>query len=83
MSLKAAIRALRRLGARAVHADQLHFQSGGIAAASAPLPAAPPQSGASPLVGMIDGGVAGGSVVQRGFARAPRARAITARRWRR
>lgn len=66
LSLGAAIRTLRRLGAREISADQLHFQNGDVAPASAgtlqPWPAA------GPTVGMIDGGVAGGGILQRGFA---------------
>lgn len=67
--LKASIRELARLGARDASADQLHFESGTAG------PAAPPDtSGAGTRVGIVDGGVAGGVVAQRGFAAgAPRA----------
>ncbi|KTT70966.1 S8 family serine peptidase [Sphingomonas endophytica] len=65
-SLKAAIAELRKLGA-AVSADQLHAPSG-----RAPAMAAP-SGGIGPIVGVIDGGVAG-AALSRGFASgAPRA----------
>lgn len=66
VSLKAAIRALRKLGARDVDADQLHFQSGTV-----PTNAARPivqAQGGGPFIGMIDGGVGGGGMIQKGFA---------------
>lgn len=73
LSLKSAIRALRRLGAREVSADQLHFVSGAVAQAPA-ADGAWPAAGTGPTIGMIDGGVAGGAAAQRGFASgAPRA----------
>jgi len=73
LSLKAAIRALRRLGAREVDADQLHFQSGAMTGAGAAEPFAFAQGG-GPFIGMIDGGVGGVGMIQRGFAAgAPRA----------
>jgi subtilisin family serine protease len=61
-SLKAAIRELGKLGAKEVSADQLHFESGAAGSAAAPDP------DGGPRIGMIDGGVAGGEVPQRGFA---------------
>ncbi len=72
LPLAAAIRILRNLGAHEVAADQLHFESGvslgGTGASVAPKPQNVP-----PLIGMIDGGIAGGAI-QRGFATgAPRA----------
>jgi hypothetical protein len=73
MSLRTAIRTLRRLGAAEVAADQLHFQNGSIGPAG---PGVAPlfQRGSGPLVGVIDGGVAGTGILQRGFATgAPRA----------
>jgi len=66
-SLKGALRELRKLGGQ-VSADQIHFQSGAV---PAPPGAAP--KGDGPVVGMIDGGVAG-DAPSRGFASgAPRA----------
>lgn len=71
LSLGRAIRALRRLGAHNVTADQLHFQSGTLIDAAPAF--APAAAGDGPLVGMIDSGVAG-NIPQRGFAAgAPRA----------
>lgn len=67
ISLKTAIRTLRKLGASDVDADQLHFQNGAVAAAGAPLPFAFAQ-GDGPFIGMIDGGVGGGGMIQKGFA---------------
>ncbi|MCW3834452.1 S8 family serine peptidase [Sphingomonas canadensis] len=73
VSLRAAIRTLRKLGARDVLADQLYFQGGQSGLAMVPLPMAFPAA-ASATVGMIDGGVLGNGVEQRGFAAgAPRA----------
>jgi hypothetical protein len=69
LSLRAAIKTLRRLGAREVLADQIHFQSGTLAEVAAPAPFLLPVQGTGPTVGMIDGGVAGGWLIQRGFAR--------------
>lgn len=67
MSLKAAIRLLRSLDAD-VSADQLYAASGRAAGRSAA-----PAVGGGPRVGMIDGGVLGSAVTQRGFAQgAPR-----------
>ncbi|QBM77528.1 hypothetical protein E2E30_18420 [Sphingomonas sp. AAP5] len=67
-SLKAAIGDLRQLGDAEVSADQLHFASG-----IAPVAAAAAARGAGPLVGVIDGGVAG-AALSSGFATgAPRA----------
>lgn len=69
MSLRSAIRDLRKLGASGVTADQLHFPSG-----TAPAVAPPPAGGTGAAIGIIDGGVAGGAAEQRGFAAgAPRA----------
>lgn len=68
LSLKAAIRLARSLGASEVSADQLYTGSG------AASDAAPPAHGGGPRIGLIDGGVAGGGTAQRGFASgAPRA----------
>ncbi|MBX3564146.1 MAG: S8 family serine peptidase [Sphingomonas sp.] len=67
MPLKRAIRALREMGAREVDADQLHFQSGA-AASTGTIHALPFQQGGGPFIGMIDGGVGGGGMIQRGFA---------------
>jgi hypothetical protein len=67
-SLKAAIGELRKLGGADVSADQIHLPSG--IAEGMPAPAA---SGASPTIGVIDGGVAG-AALSAGFASgAPRA----------
>ncbi|MES2444601.1 MAG: S8 family serine peptidase [Pseudomonadota bacterium] len=74
LSLKAAIRTLRRLGAREVDADQLHFQNGAVPAGIGGAPALAFAQGGGPFIGMIDGGVGGGGMIQRGFAAgAPRA----------
>ena len=68
LALKAAIRLLRTLGAKEVSADQLYSVSGATGDVSLP------SSGNGPRVGMIDGGVLGSAVTQRGFASgAPRA----------
>jgi subtilisin family serine protease len=68
LALKSAIRLLRALGAKDVSADQLYAASGAADAGSVPAP------GKGVRVGMIDGGVAGATVTQRGFAAgAPRA----------
>ncbi|MDP9086909.1 MAG: S8 family serine peptidase [Pseudomonadota bacterium] len=68
ISLKAGIALLRRLGASDASADQLYTQSG------TSRPSAPPVSGHGVRIGMIDGGVAGTTATQRGFATgAPRA----------
>lgn len=68
LALKSAIRLLHRLGAKDVSADQLYTQSGMAGAVSAPI------SGNGLRVGMVDGGVSGSSLTQRGFAvGAPRA----------
>lgn len=73
LTLKAAIRALRRLGAREVDADQLHFQNGVVAGSEGVVPFAFGQGG-GPFIGMIDGGVGGFGMIQQGFAAgAPRA----------
>ena len=64
MSLRTAIRDLRKLGASGVTADQLHFQSGAITAAVAP----PVAGDRGPAIVIIDGGVAGGAAEQRGYA---------------
>ncbi len=67
-SLARAIRELRKLGARDVTSDPLHVQSG--RTEGRPAPIAP---GTGPLVGVIDGGVAG-AALSAGFASgAPRA----------
>jgi len=72
MSLKAAIRALGKLGAAQVSADQLHFESGAVSAGGGGGAAL--ATGNGPVIGMIDGGVADGVIPQRGFAAgAPRA----------
>jgi len=72
MSLKSAIRALGKLGAAQVSADQLHFESGGVSAGGGGGAAL--ATGNGPAIGMIDGGVADGAIPQRGFAAgAPRA----------
>ena len=63
LSLKNAIALLRRLGATDVSADQLYSTSG-----SAPPSAAPLRSGNGARIGIIDGGVLGNGVTQRGFA---------------
>jgi subtilisin family serine protease len=71
-SLKAALRELRKLGGQ-VSADQIHFQSGAASAPPAGAQAAAMPDGDGPVVGMIDGGVAG-NAPSRGFATgAPRA----------
>ena len=62
MSLKSGMALLRNLGARNVSADQLYTQSG--VAAAAPEP----RVGHGVKIGMIDGGVGGGTTIQRGFA---------------
>jgi subtilisin family serine protease len=68
LGLKQAIRLLQALGAKDVSADQLYAGSGAADGASAPA------AGNGVRVGMIDGGVAGATVTQRGFAAgAPRA----------
>jgi subtilisin family serine protease len=68
LALKPAIRLLQALGAKDVSADQLYAASGVADAVSVPTP------GKGVRVGMIDGGVAGATVTQRGFAAgAPRA----------
>ncbi|RYY42197.1 MAG: hypothetical protein EOP59_10555 [Sphingomonadales bacterium] len=67
LSLKAAIQALRKLGAREVDADQLHFQNGAVPAGSDAMAVSFAQGG-GPFIGMIDGGVGGGGMIQRGFA---------------
>jgi hypothetical protein len=73
LSLKAAIRALRRLGAQGVDADQLHFQNGAVSSGVGSGSLAFEQGG-GPFIGMIDGGVGGVGMIQRGFAAgAPRA----------
>jgi len=67
-SLGQAIRELRKLGGKDVSADQLHSPSGAI-----PGHPAPPAPGNGPVVGVIDGGVAGAALAS-GFASgAPRA----------
>lgn len=71
MSLKTAIRALGTLGAAQVSADQLHFESGAVDAGGS---GSALTSGNGPAIGMIDSGVADGTILQRGFAAgAPRA----------
>lgn len=67
LSLKQAIRALRKLGAREVDADQLHFQNGAVSPGGG-ISTLPFQPGGGPFIGMIDGGVGGGGMIQRGFA---------------
>ncbi|MDB5702098.1 MAG: peptidase [Sphingomonadales bacterium] len=62
-SLSTAIRALKRLGARSVSADQLHTESG---IAEAPVTLSSPDKG--PAIGIIDSGVAGRVTARRGFA---------------
>lgn len=61
-SLGQAIRELRKLGANEVTADQLHATSGML-----PATPAPPAAGSGPVVGVIDGGVAG-ATLRAGFA---------------
>lgn len=68
LALKPAIRVLQKLGVKDVSADQLYAGSGAADAGSVPT------GGNGVRVGMIDGGVAGATVTQRGFAAgAPRA----------
>lgn len=67
VGLGAAIRDLRRLGARDVAADQLHAESGAVAAPRSAAASLADVAGAGVRVGMIDGGVAG-AAEQRGFA---------------
>ena len=68
LGLKPSIRLLQALGAKDVSADQLYAGSGAAEAGSAPA------TGVGVRVGMIDGGVLGSTVTQRGFAAgAPRA----------
>lgn len=67
VSLKVAIRTLRKLGARQIDADQLHFQNGAVPATGAASPFVFAQGG-GPFIGMIDGGVGGGGMIQKGFA---------------
>lgn len=62
MSLKAAIRLAQSLGAKDVSADQIYMGSGAADAASQPA------TGNGTRIGLIDGGVAGGGAIQRGFA---------------
>ena len=62
LALKAAIRLLWALGAKDVSADQLYSGSGATGDFSQP------SSGSGLRVGMIDGGVLGSAVTQRGFA---------------
>ena len=72
-SLTAAIRMLRKLGAKQVSADQLHFASG-TAPPTAPASALPVNPVRGAAIGVIDGGVASRVAAQRGFATgAPRA----------
>lgn len=63
VGLKQAIKQLRKLGAADVTADQLHFESGAASVGPGGI-----DSGDGPAVGVIDGGVAGPGVMQRGFA---------------
>lgn len=67
LSLKAAIRALRKFGAREVDADQLHFQNGPVLGGGSAAGSWSAQGG-GPFLGMIDGGVGGGGMIQHGFA---------------
>ena len=60
-SLKTALKELRKLGGQ-VSSDQIHFQSGAVSAV--PVAAT---GGEGPVIGMIDGGVAGDATT-RGFA---------------
>ena len=62
-SLPAAVRTLKKLGARSVSADQLHVESG-----AADTPVTLFSTGAGPAVGIIDSGVAGRVTARRGFA---------------
>lgn len=67
-SLGQAIREVRKLGGKGVSADQLHAPSGAVPGRVAPVAA-----GSGPVVGVIDGGVAGAALAS-GFASgAPRA----------
>jgi len=68
-SIGAAMRELRKLGAREVSADSLHGESGSTAALAVHA-----GGGDGAPIGMIDGGGAGQAAAQRGFAEgAPRA----------
>ncbi len=67
-SLGAALADLRKLGGKEVSADQIHLPSGPVT--ERPDPAA---SGSGPLVGVIDGGVAGAAMSAGFAAGAPRA----------
>ncbi len=67
-SLRQMIREIRKLGGREVTADQLHASSGAVADMAAPVDA-----GNGPLVGVIDGGVAGAALSSGFAAGAPRA----------
>ena len=74
-NLTSAVRELRKLGARNVTADQLHFESGiaPVTSGSVSVAQASSDTGRNPRIGIIDGGVAG-LATQRGFAAgAPRA----------
>jgi subtilisin family serine protease len=62
-SLPAAIRTLKKLGAKSVSADQLHAESG---IAEAPVTLG--RTGRGPAIGVIDSGVAGLVTARRGFA---------------
>jgi subtilisin family serine protease len=62
-SLTSAIRAMKKLGAKSVSADQLHTQSG---AAESPVTVKSADRG--PAIGIIDSGIAGRPTAQRGFA---------------
>lgn len=62
-SLPTAIRALKKLGARAVSADQLYLESG-----TAEAPVTVNSTGMGPAIGIIDSGVAGRVTARRGFA---------------
>jgi subtilisin family serine protease len=62
-SLTAAIRALKKLGAKSVSADQLHLESG-----IAGSPVTVGSTGRGAPIGIIDSGIAGRITAQRGFA---------------
>ncbi|MBC9035183.1 S8 family serine peptidase [Sphingomonas sp. JC676] len=67
-SLRQMIREIRKLGANDVTADQIYMPSGAVAGTPAPI-----CTGNGPLVGVIDGGVAGAALSSGFAAGAPRA----------
>jgi hypothetical protein len=67
-SLTSAIRALRKLGAKSVTADQLHSESGTSGSVDMGKEVTISAGDAGPAIGIIDSGVAGRMTAQRGFA---------------